>query len=428
MNAIVGFCHFCEAHGPRPVFCTYTTEDEQHTTEPSKNAVQCNGCTSIGSEMVLISRDGDTIFCSRESVPNPEVTSFLRQAALRSITCEVNWSKEGGVVYFSDTQGDVLSSTFQLKDTRSRGLKRLFSIVVLMKDKMLLLNITPVLSEHMQKIAKELQNLANEVYEQEQSICSQRALRLKTGRHDFGQSRSLVQLTGDADIFKKLHSHFTHILRIGAVTYSETLYTSHGLLNKITPQLTSNTIFQENACVVPNNNCLTLRELESLLTKEAFKKVLYCILTGVHIVIKCVNFEPTRIIDCLLKIIPSTNVDNNRPIVSVGGDNIETYGNCCIEEVENNDFVCKWNGSLPDKCPTLMRRIEIAMDNTKLTNAVLDQHIKSLQLEWLGIANTIKMAKTNSGKSDAIRKLKVVLGVMQQDEVLVNYWSCMFCS
>lgn len=65
---------------------------------------------------------------------------------------KVNWSKEGGVVYFSDTQGDVLSSTFQLKDTRSRGLKRLFSIVVLMKDKMLLLNITPVLSEHMQVV------------------------------------------------------------------------------------------------------------------------------------------------------------------------------------------------------------------------------------------------------------------------------------
>lgn len=62
----------------------------------------------------------------------------------------MSWSKEGGVVYFSDTQGHVLSLTFQLKDTRARGLKRWFSIVVLMKDKMLLLNLMPVLSEHMQ--------------------------------------------------------------------------------------------------------------------------------------------------------------------------------------------------------------------------------------------------------------------------------------
>lgn len=91
MNAIVGLCHFCEAHGPRPLFCTFTTDDEDHTTEPSKCAVQCSGCTSIGSETVLISRDDDgTIFCSRESVPSTDVTAFLRQAALRSITCEVS--------------------------------------------------------------------------------------------------------------------------------------------------------------------------------------------------------------------------------------------------------------------------------------------------------------------------------------------------
>lgn len=53
-------------------------------------------------------------------------------------------------MYFNDTQGHVLSLMFHLQDTRARGLKRLFSIVVLMKDNMMLLNITPMLSEHMQ--------------------------------------------------------------------------------------------------------------------------------------------------------------------------------------------------------------------------------------------------------------------------------------
>lgn len=90
MNAIVGLCHFCEAHGPRPIFCTFTTDNEEHTTDPSKSAVQCNGCTSLGPETVLVSKDdGGTIFCSRELVPNTDVTAFLRQAAIRSITCEV---------------------------------------------------------------------------------------------------------------------------------------------------------------------------------------------------------------------------------------------------------------------------------------------------------------------------------------------------
>lgn len=66
-----------------------------------------------------------------------------------------------------------------------------------------------------QKISNELQQLAEAVYDKEQSICSQRALRLKTGRNDFGQSRSLIQLTGIdsllllAHYYSKLYRHFS---------------------------------------------------------------------------------------------------------------------------------------------------------------------------------------------------------------------------
>ncbi|XP_034831279.1 folliculin [Maniola hyperantus] len=427
MNAIIGLCHFCEAHGPRPLFCTFTTDDESHTTEASRGTVQCSGCTSVGPDTVFVSRDDNgIIFCSRESVPNNDVTAFLRQAALRSITCEVSWSKEGGVVYFSDTQGHVLSLMFPVKDTRARGLKRLFSVVVLMKDKMLLLNITPVLSEHMQKIAHELQQLADLVYENEQSICSQRALRLKTGRNDFGQSRSLIQLTGDEDIFKKLHSHFTWMLRTGGVTYSETLYTSQDLLKKFSPT-TSGTIFEENACTVPDDMNMSLRELERLLSKDVFRILLYCSLTGIDIVIKSHHTEPSRIINSLSSLIPSGvnhNISHIRAHSSV--QVLPSQDVCILEETENSNFDCKWSHSLPVKCPTLMKKIENAMQNTKFNDAVLFQHIKSLQLEWLGITRTLKTALL-SGKPDAVKNLEQVLGVTKQDESVVNYWSHAFC-
>lgn len=80
----------------------------------------------------------------------PQIRLHSEYFKLIVAALQVNWSKEGGVVYFNDTHGHVLSLTFQVKDTWARGLKRWFSIVVLMKDKMLLLNITPLLSEHMQ--------------------------------------------------------------------------------------------------------------------------------------------------------------------------------------------------------------------------------------------------------------------------------------
>ncbi|XP_046968938.1 folliculin [Vanessa cardui] len=430
MNAIVGLCHFCEAHGPRPLFCTFTTDNEAHTTESSNCAVQCSGCTSVGPETVYVSRDDDgIIFCSRESVPNADVTAFLRQAALRSITCEVSWSKEGGVVYFSDTQGHVLSLMFHLKDTRARGLKRLFSIVVLMKDKMLLLNVTPVLSEHMQKIAKELQQSADLVYDNEQSICSQRALRLKTGRNDFGQSRSLTQLTGDNDIFKKLHSHFTWMLRTGAVTYSETLYTSQDLLKKLNPEMTNGTVFDDNACLVTENeDSMSLRELENLLTNAVFRIILYCTLTGIDIEIKSKQTDPSKIINTLSRLLPSSSNSNGlkiRPVTLVPVT--QSPDVCILEEMDNSSFSCKWSGTLPTKCPTLMNKIMIAMTNTKFNDVVLHQHIKSLTVEWLGIAKTIKMALQSSGKPDAVTKLKQILGVSPKDELLVNYWSQSFC-
>ncbi|XP_047534618.1 uncharacterized protein LOC125069239 isoform X2 [Vanessa atalanta] len=368
MNAIVGLCHFCEAHGPRPLFCTFTTDNDTHTTESSNCAVQCSGCTSVGPETVYVSRDDDgIIFCSRESVPNADVTAFLRQAALRSITCE--------------------------------------------------------------KIAKELQQLADIVYDNEQSICSQRALRLKTGRNDFGQSRSLTQLTGDDDIFKKLHSHFTWMLRTGAVTYSETLYTSQDLLKKLNPQMTIGTIFDESACMVTeNDDSMSLRELENLLTNAVFRIILYCTLTGIDIEIKSKQTEPSKIINCLSRLLPSSNNNTGlkiRPINLVPAT--QSPDVCILEEMDNSNFSCKWSGTLPTKCPTLMNKIVNAMTNTKFNDVVLHQHIKSLTVEWLGIAKTIKMALQSSGKPDAVTKLKQILGVSPNDELLVNYWSQSFC-
>ncbi|XP_013146757.1 PREDICTED: folliculin [Papilio polytes] len=426
MNAIIGLCHFCEAHGPRPLFCTFTTDDENHTTESSKSSVQCSGCTSLGPETVLVSREDDgTIYCSRESVPNAGVNTFLRQAAVRSITCEVSWSKEGGVVYFSETQGHVLSLMFQVKDTRARGLKRWFSIVVLMKDKMLLLNLTPMLSEHMQKISKELQHLTDEVYEKEQSICSQRALRLKTGRNDFGQSRSLIQLTGDENVYKRLHSHFTWMLKTGALTYSETLYTSKDLLDKICPKTMKTTIFEQDICLSNYDGEVPIRSLENLLSKSIFRILLYCILTGIDVIVSSNITEAANIIKGLLLFCPVPSDAQCR--ISNEDINVATSKCCILGKREN--FECKWSGILPEKCPTLMNRIEAAIDNQMFKDPTLHHHIKSLLLEWLGIANTLKSAISSSGrKSDAIVKLKQILGVMPHDEVLLNYWMNTFCS
>lgn len=67
---------------------------------------------------------------------------------------QVSEDKEGGLIYFGDsTNGHVLSFTFQLADAYSRGFNRWFSLIILMKDKIFLLNLSPFLSEHL-KVCK----------------------------------------------------------------------------------------------------------------------------------------------------------------------------------------------------------------------------------------------------------------------------------
>ncbi|KAL4702428.1 hypothetical protein ACJJTC_003053 [Scirpophaga incertulas] len=428
MNAVIGLCHFCEAHGPRPLFCTFTTDDEDQTKDSIKPAVECTGCTSLGPETIIITKDEDgTIFCSRETVVNEDVRSFLRQAAIRSITCEVSWSKDGGVVYFSDTQGHVLSLNFQIKDTRARGLKRWFSIVVLMKDKMLLLNIMPVLSEHMQIIAKELQQSAEIVFDNEQKICTQRALRLKTGRNDFGQSRSLLQLTGDKDVFKKLHSHFSWMLKVGAHTYSESLHTSHVMLQKTCPNYVKNSIFNNSICNVPDNEeCLPIRELETILSKTVFRIILYCTLTGVKVVIKSSLPQSENLVKALVRLTP-TNIFCPNVTICNNNEVYKPSESICVLEDINKKYIC--NYILPSKCPTLMRGIENSISNDKFNNAVLHHHIKSMMLEWHGKATAVKSAIKSSGRdAQAVVNLKQILGISAQDEQLIDFWINAYCS
>ncbi|XP_026316871.1 folliculin [Hyposmocoma kahamanoa] len=316
---------------------------------------------------------------------------------------------------------------FQLRDTRARGLKRWFSIVVLMKDKMFLLNITPVLSEHMQKIAKELQDLADIVYNEEQKVCSQRALRLRTGRNDFGQSRSLIQLTGEENIFKKLHSHFTYMLKAGALVYSETQYTSLDLLQKLNPK-TDKGIFEANACSVKEEG-MPLRAIENLLSKPVFRVLMYCILTGTHIIIKPTNTNVAYLIKGLARLLPISENENIPNLRTTVENVVPSAGLCIIEEMENSNFCYKWPGILPIKCPTIINRIEGAIENPKFNDTVLHQYVMSLNLEWLGIAKAVKSATEASGaKSEAITRLKQALGVSPQDDLLVNFWISTYCN
>ncbi len=64
----------------------------------------------------------------------------MRQACVRSLSCEVCPSREGPVLFGDDRRGYVFSYTFFLRDSNARGFQRWYSIVIVMADRLRLVS------------------------------------------------------------------------------------------------------------------------------------------------------------------------------------------------------------------------------------------------------------------------------------------------
>ncbi|XP_070580543.1 folliculin-like [Ptychodera flava] len=260
MNAIISLCHFCEVHGPSVVFCTQPFHAQQESGEdadadltadsawycdrrvksPTTTSVSssssdiqppsaktsdfCEACRSfLPGQSYFISKDTEAgiNYTSSQFPDNSRLYSIVRQACLRSLSCEVCPGREGPI-YFGDELGHVLSHTFFMKDSQARGLQRWYSIIVVMMDRIYLLNSWPFLVTNIRQLIDELQSKAEKVYKAAE--VPPRAKRMtmefmtpgnfRRQRSAGGKvARSLIDLTNDRNIFKYLHMSFAWILK-----------------------------------------------------------------------------------------------------------------------------------------------------------------------------------------------------------------------
>ncbi|KAG8192841.1 hypothetical protein JTE90_014621 [Oedothorax gibbosus] len=383
MNAVIGICSFCELHGPSVLFCTqafHDTEEAQwteatKTENPKANTTQkswygpsffsqrngvaesglpplksdnCEGCTSMtNKKRGYISNDHEArvSYVSSQYPLHPDVFIAVRQACVRSLSCEVCPGREGPIFFGDDQRGHVLSHTFFLKDSQARGFQSWYSIIVVMRDKIFLLNSWQFLVNFLQRIIHELQEKANKVYAAEQSENNLRAVRLNsvtrltldTFRRRRGniKARSLMDLTNDKEVFPYLHLWFTWILKAGAVRISERLVesfpnedafidlerqeeTDEGFIkiHLTKAEADSSKVAElseklENTCVLgqedtPNDITFSsIRELCQVLGKEKFHCLAYHTIIGNQIIIKSKYISLVKsIIVCLKDLLP----------------------------------------------------------------------------------------------------------------------------
>ncbi|XP_051999234.1 folliculin-like [Xyrauchen texanus] len=251
MNALVALCHFCELHGPRTLFCTEAVHPPSPSPQPgsaipvdrdregdregegltmranssdTQRADMCEGCRSLpASHPGFVSVDGETgiRYLSHQHPRQPQLFSVVRQACVRSLSCEVCPGREGPIFFGDEQHGFVFSHTFFIKDSLARGFQRWYSIVVVAMDRIYLINSWPFLLRHLRLTIHSLQSTALKVFDSEQCVCPQRAARMNNAfsptvfphQRSGNAARSLTSLTQHTNLWASLHSSFSWLLK-----------------------------------------------------------------------------------------------------------------------------------------------------------------------------------------------------------------------
>ncbi|XP_062533234.1 folliculin-like [Armigeres subalbatus] len=476
MNAIIALCHFCEAHGPGALFCTQTlreTNIQQLDIHFDTDRKGCAACNSIGNSLGMVSKDPDSNahFVSSQIPVINETIELVKKAAFRSISSEVCSAASpsssscsagddggGGLVFFGDAQrGHVLSHTFHLMDSEARGFTKLFSIVILMKDKMFLLNIQPFLADCLNKISKKLQGYARTVHDEDLiAQGSQRAQRITQGyANNPTKTRSLVDLTGKDSIFAYLHAHFSFVLWAGAKYLTESIT----LGSPSVPAWLGRDTEEGFAMVQTEKEGYLMRRMgysktdddndridersKAKYSLKAFRQILkgdftsvcFCVIAGIQIVIRAPYVKGACLARNLKKMLPEplhklvrTQAESYKAasecrIINLSQDAVAPNPSAGIMRIDLLDdretvAVCVWQGDLPLKLPTLLQKILKAVDEELFTDLVLDKHLRAMIEEW---KNKVVCIRKMSSNQD-VAKMKKILGIQHQDQVLVNYW------
>ncbi|XP_070617508.1 folliculin isoform X2 [Erythrolamprus reginae] len=516
MNAIVVLCHFCELHGPRTLFCTEVlhaplpqgplggdspgqseqAEDEEGGIQMSsrirshspaegasvdssspgpKKSDMCEGCRSLPvGHPGYISHDKETSikYISHQHPNHPQLFSIVRQACVRSLSCEVCPGREGPIFFGDEQHGFVFSHTFFIKDSLARGFQRWYSIITIMMDRIYLINSWPFLLGKIRGIVDELQGKALKVFEAEQYGCPQRAQRMNTAFTPFlhqrngNAARSLTSLTNDENLWACLHTSFAWLLKAcgsrlteklleGAPT-EDTLVQMEKLADmeeeseawdnseEEDGKSTSQKDVREGSAQTKNpadfgllaersswngaggshSVFRSLRHLRQTMLpvgcvriipySDQYEEAYRCNFLGLGPQVKI----PPHILSSEFAVLVEVRLATRSSLYPVLFDD--------DQPLSKYEFVVTSGSPLAaDRVgPTILNKIEAALMNQNLSVDVVDQCLICLKEEWMNKVKVLfKFTKVDSRPKEDTQKLLSILGASEEDNVkLLKFW------
>ncbi|XP_017776015.1 PREDICTED: folliculin [Nicrophorus vespilloides] len=372
MEGILALGHFCETHGPCVVLSTQRCKGDPEQGPHSLTVPWCEACQSLELDQALVSRDEYCIYVTTRTPLQQDLAFLLKQATVRSLSCE-----QEGTLYFGDNErGHVISHSFTVHDSLARGFLRKYTILMLMRDKLHLLNKWTFLLKHIKDIAGILNEYSAKVNEEEQLQRPQRSVRQAQNQPN-NTGRSLSQLTGKPAIYAHLHLWFAWLL--GCQIIVEKPFSSNLPVPK--PSSLLRTLFQE-------------------IGQEKFKLIALCILTG-----KTVDASDPNMLETLYSMLPDPNW--------VQKADKSKY---CKIRKENN-WLIDSNVLNPGKTSTLQNEIENALGDARLTESALEPQLTSIVMHWLHIARVLSWCPQMD------LKLLQSLNVQKHDIPVLIYWT-----
>ncbi|KAL1923573.1 uncharacterized protein VTP21DRAFT_8553 [Calcarisporiella thermophila] len=285
MNAVILLVHFCEMHGPNVIFCTQAfharpldsdsdtvvdpplspssqkssgKRDEGNLrtqasrSQPAANTPCCSAVwpTVVGDpaesgndvptgSVTVDPDDPKVTYVSSKSPSHPQLYAAVRQACVRSLSCEFLPGREGPVLFGDDQNGYTLSYMFKIHDSQARGHVRFYSIICLMTDRIYLVSSWPFLVSKFRALSRFLQIHADRVYEKEKRAKDRQDMSSRVGpygpmspeqflrRRGTLLLRSLSDLFNIKDLFVQLHANFSWILKTAGRRLRERHFDGH---------------------------------------------------------------------------------------------------------------------------------------------------------------------------------------------------------
>jgi len=376
--------------------------------------------------------------------------SLIKQACVRSLSCEVCPEGREGCIYFGDNErGHVLSCTFVLKDSKARGFQRIYSILVISQEKCELIQRWDFFSKQIERIVKKVKEKAKKVYEEELAPITgqeKRSIRLLSvpqvrGRGNTQRSsskaRSIVDLTGNGAIFGQLHSEFSWLLIAASKRiHSQSIYASTSAINGEDQTLCSN---EEATC--------SLRQFYNVLGRDKFRVAAYHCMIGNQIIVRSKFPKYLRqSISSLSHLLPSSCVSavSESPVYEdswkynlIGVlDNVvlppyvsDSEYHLLIDVEQRDGHNCRVTlhskSRIPDRLPNFIVDLERILQDMSYSDQLLHQYLLSLKEEWLNRARMVYSFTKGvqiQRTSEQMNKLFVAIGAQTCDARLLYFW------